>query len=157
MFLSFAEAKRFLSNNGQKLLSVPDLYLAGTLIHLVAMVRLKTLGACAWGTGTVFECPIDVVKSQLQVQLTKSKVIPGYVPPYTTMKGCASAILKQNGIKGLYQGVIPHLMRNLPAGAVHLGTFEWIRKYFAERYGKVSNVQNLFAGGVGGFLYLEEM
>eukprot|EP01117_Protostelium_nocturnum_P018013 TRINITY_DN7432_c0_g1_i3.p1 TRINITY_DN7432_c0_g1~~TRINITY_DN7432_c0_g1_i3.p1 ORF type:complete len:224 (+),score=41.52 TRINITY_DN7432_c0_g1_i3:1-672(+) len=109
MFFSFAEAKRFLSGYGKRTNTPSDFFIAG---------------AFAWFTGAFFECPIDVIKSQLQVQLTKSKTQPGYVPPFTTMTQCASAIVKQNGITGVYQGFVPHVLRNVPAGSLHLGSYE---------------------------------
>ena len=50
-----------------------------------------------------------------------------------------------------------HLLRNLPAGSIHLGSFELIRLHYAKKQGiPVSNLDmgvNLLAGGVGGFLY----
>jgi len=142
MFFSHAEMKRFLSKDGTQKLTNKQLFFAG---------------GWAWFTGTAFEGPIDVVKSQLQVQIIKSKTIPGYVAPFSTMTECAKFIIKENGLIGLYKGVVAHLMRNIPAGAIHLGTNDLIKMYFADRDGvTVSHLkawQNLVAGGIGGFLF----
>jgi len=142
LFLSFAESKRMLSGNGARKLTMRDMFLAGSI---------------AWGCGTAFECPIDFVKSQMQVQIIRSKSIPGYVMPFKTMIQCAKMVVRTNGITGPYQGVVAHLTRNIPAGSVHLGMFELLREYFAQR-NNISTSQlhmghNLIAGGVGGFLY----
>jgi hypothetical protein len=53
--------------------------------------------------------------------------------------------------------LIPHLCRNIPAGSIHLGTYELVRQGFAKRDGvkpsEIKSWQNLVAGGIGGFLY----
>jgi len=146
MFLSFAEAKRFL---GRVTGHQPNAQLP---LHLYYVA-----GAIAWCTGTLFECPIDVVKSQLQVQIIRAKTIPDYSPVGTTMVGIAKHIIKTNGYLGLYKGFIPHIMRNIPAGSVHLGTFEAVRIWMAKRNNihtsQLKIYHNFIAGAIGGLLY----
>jgi len=54
-------------------------------------------------------------------------------------------------------GMVPHLLRNGPAGSVHLGTFDLLRNHFAKQQGVpvsgLASHYNLFAGGVGGVLF----
>ncbi|PRP89157.1 mitochondrial carrier protein [Planoprotostelium fungivorum] len=142
MFFSFAEAKRFLSGYGSRPLRNIDYFIAGGF---------------AWFTGTFFECPIDLVKSQLQVQVIRSKTIPDYVAPYTNMTQCASAIVRTNGFFGLYQGFVPHVLRNIPAGSVHLGSYEMVRQHYSKKKGvpvsELPSSYSLLGGGIGGFLY----
>ena len=142
MFFAFGEAKRFFSDNGKKTLKYIHYYIAGGI---------------GWGFGSLAECPIDLFKTQMQIQIIKSKTIKDYVPEYTSMSDCFSKIIKMNGLLGAYQGFIAHLMRNIPAGSVHLGSFEVLRIKFAEK--RKCSVQdlpvkfNLIAGSIGGILF----
>jgi solute carrier family 25 carnitine/acylcarnitine transporter 20/29 len=142
MFFSFAEAKRYLSGYGTRKLKISDYYKAGGF---------------AWFTGTFFEGPIDIVKCQLQSQIIKQKTTPGYVPQFTTAIDCAKYIIKKNGFLGLYQGFLPHVARNVPSGAIHLGTFEALRLYGAHRRKcEVKDLPTLYvmvSGAIGGCLY----
>jgi len=142
LFTSYAEAKRLFSDNGKKQLSKIHYFYAGGI---------------GWGLGAIVECPIDVFKTQLQIQIIKAKTIPNYVPEYQGFLDCFKQIIKKNGIRGAYQGLTPHLMRNVPAGAVHLGTFELIRIKYAEKLNcKVNELPirlNMVAGSVGGLLF----
>lgn len=142
LFLANGEAKRYLSNYGTKKLTQTDFVVAGMF---------------AWTIGVLTECPIDLFKSQMQVQIIKSKVNPSYVPEYSSVWDCTKKTLKMNGITGAYQGVVPHLMRNCPGGALHLGTYEYVRAWFAERNNipttQLTIKHNLIAGGAGGLLF----
>jgi solute carrier family 25 carnitine/acylcarnitine transporter 20/29 len=142
MFLSFGEAKRFFSQNGKRKIKTIEYYYCGSI---------------AWGVGAIAECPIDFFKTQMQIQIIKAKTNPNYVPEYNGIYDCFKKVIKVNGIKGAYQGIVPHLMRNIPAGAVHLGTFEWIRLFYAEKYNvPVSQLSfgiTMLAGSVGGILF----
>lgn len=142
MFLAFGEAKRFFSNNGQRKMKIIEYYYCGSV---------------AWGWGAIAECPIDFFKTQMQIQIIKSKTNPNLVPEYNGIVDCFKKVMKSNGIKGAYQGIVPHLMRNIPAGAVHLGTFEWIRLIYSEKLNlPVSQLPfniTMFAGSIGGILF----
>jgi hypothetical protein len=49
------------------------------------------------------EGPIDFYKSQVQVQIIRSKQIPDYKAPYTSMPDCVRATLRENGLRGPFQ------------------------------------------------------
>lgn len=56
----------------------------------------------------------------LQVQIIRSKTVPDYKPPYTTVSACVKATLRENGFRGPFQ-VRPYahvraLARGRPAG-----------------------------------------
>jgi len=142
MFLSFGEAKRFFSQNGKRKMNIIEYYYCGSI---------------AWGSGVIVECPIDLFKTQMQIQIIRSKSIPNFVPEFSGIIDCFKKVIKTNGIKGAYQGIVPHLLRNIPAGAVHLGTFEWLRLIYADKYNvPVSQLPfsiTMFAGSVGGILF----
>lgn len=132
--------KRLMSENGQKPLTTLQMYMSG---------------AIAWGIGTVAECPIDVVKCQLQVQ--RNLVARGGKVQYQNTLDALIQIIKMRGIKGLYQGVGAHLMRNVPGGFMHIGTYEYLRSKYMEKHG-VSIAQvplwySMIAGAIGGVLF----
>jgi len=110
-----------------------------------------------WGWGTLVECPIDFLKTQLQIQIIKSKIDPTFVPEYKGLGDVLKKVMKNNGIKGIYQGFVPHLIRNVPAGAMHIGTFEYVRLKSSE-YEKVAVKDlpikySILGGALGGLLY----
>ena len=98
--------------------------------------------------------PIDLFKTQMQIQIIKSKTIKDYVPEFTTTTGCFLKVLKMNGILGAYQGIVPHLIRNGCAGAFYFGFFEETRLYYARKGNcsvkDISIMQTIIAGGMGG-------
>lgn len=142
LFTSYAEAKRFFSGNGKKTLDKIHYFYAGGI---------------GWGVGALIECPIDVFKTQLQIQIIKSKTVKDFVPEYKGFFDCFSKVISKNGIRGAYQGFTPHLLRNVPAGAVHLGTFELLRLRYAQQLNcKLNELPvgfNMLAGSIGGILF----
>lgn len=142
MFLAFGEAKRVFSRNGERTLKIRDYFKAG---------------AVAWGWGAIAECPIDLFKTQMQIQIIRSKIIPNFKPDFVGFFECFKTIVNRNGILGGYQGFHAHLMRNIPAGAVHLGTFEWLRIIFSQYKGvKVQDlpiIYTVIAGSIGGIFF----
>lgn len=142
LFLAYGQAKAYYSENGKKELKTIDYFKAGGF---------------AWFIGGFAECPIDFFKTQMQIQIIKSKTIENYVPEYTSTKDCFLKIMKMNGIIGAYQGIVPHLIRNSFAGAFHLGFFEKTRLYYAKKGNcsvkDISIMQTIIAGGMGGLGY----
>ena len=142
LFLSFFEAKRFLSDDGKIQL---------TTRHFCAA------GGFARGLGALAECPIDLYKTQMQIQIIKSKTIENYKPEFSSISDCVRKSIQFNGIRGPYQGLFPHLLRNIPAGAAHFGTFETLRAWKAKKDNvAVKNLPimyNLFCGSMGGLAY----
>jgi hypothetical protein len=53
---------------------------------------------------------------------------------FTTVSGCVAATIRQNGFRGPFQGLGATLVRNTPANAIYLGSFELIKRQAAERY-----------------------
>ncbi|KAL6783689.1 hypothetical protein ACKKBF_B05440 [Auxenochlorella protothecoides x Auxenochlorella symbiontica] len=144
-FAAFAESKALLSrqpDGSMKVLTDMDLFKAGALTGLVASLT---------------EAPIDFYKSQLQVQTIRMRSDPNYKPPFTNLLQCVRASLAHNGVKGPFQGLGITVLRNVPANAVYLGSFDALKRKFAERQGievrDLSMPHTMAAGGVAGTLY----
>jgi len=145
LFGAFGQSKRWLATNPDgttRPLQPADFYKAGSMTGFVAAFT---------------EGPIDFYKSQIQVQIIRSKQNPAYVPPYTNVFDCVKATIRESGFRGPFQGLGATILRNTPANAVYLGNFEMLKRTYCNTY----NVQPteipghvvLGAAGVGGITY----
>lgn len=96
-------------------------------------------GASAGVASGIVTCPLDVIKTKLQAQggfarrggaAVESKTL------YQGMIGTGKRIFREDGIRGLYQGLGPMLMGYLPTWAVYLAVYDRSREYFYERTGE---------------------
>lgn len=112
-------------------------------------------GALAWSVSSFFECPIDFYKSQMQTQLVRMRRDPNYVPQYRSIFHCMAESVRHNGVRGPYQGLSATLCRNVPAGSLYFGVFEYLKSKFGERNGTghPTNGQIILSGAMGGMLY----
>lgn len=145
LFGAFGESKRWLGTNpdgSSRPLRPADFYKAGAITGFIAAFT---------------EGPIDFYKSQIQVQIIKSKVDPAYKPPYTSVLDCVKATLRESGARGPFQGLLPTLLRNTPANAIYLGNFEVLKRQAASHYNcEVSALPAsvvVGAAGLGGMSY----
>jgi solute carrier family 25 (mitochondrial carnitine/acylcarnitine transporter), member 20/29 len=145
LFSAFGESKRWLGTNPDgtvRELTNLDFYKAGMMTGFIAAFA---------------EAPIDFYKSQIQVQILRSKSDPSYKPPYTTVTQCVKASLATSGFRGPFQGLGPTILRNTPANAIYLGSFEVMKKKMAEmndcEVKDLSAPLVIGAGGFGGILY----
>ncbi|GFR52096.1 hypothetical protein Agub_g14609 [Astrephomene gubernaculifera] len=123
LFGAFGSSKRWLATNtdgSTRPLQRPDYYTAGAMTGFVAAFT---------------EGPIDLYKSQLQVQIIRSKQDPNYKAPFTSVFECVRQTIRTNGIRGPFQGLSATLLRNVPANAVYLGNFDVFKNAVAEHYG----------------------
>ncbi len=65
-------------------------------------------------------CPLDVVKTRMQKQV----VIPGQSPKYTGIVQSISLIAREEGVKALWRGLGPRLMRIVPGQAITFMVYE---------------------------------
>ncbi|KIY99685.1 hypothetical protein MNEG_8279 [Monoraphidium neglectum] len=145
LFATFGSSKRWLATDtdgGARALTTADFYKAGAITGFVAAFT---------------EGPIDFFKSQIQVQIIRSKVNPEYKAPYTTVWECVRAAVQENGVRGPFQGLGATILRNTPANSVYLGTFEVLKRAAAQRLDtapeKLPAWVVLSAAGLGGVCY----
>jgi solute carrier family 25 (mitochondrial carnitine/acylcarnitine transporter), member 20/29 len=103
------------------------------------------------GAGIAFvETPMDLFKSQIQVQVFKKN------PQFTSVSQAVKYIAKTGGIRGVYQGLGPTILRNTPAVSLYFGVYEWTRSKLTPKGGSVNDLgaaSTLAAGALGGFAY----
>ncbi|OWR49839.1 mitochondrial carrier protein [Danaus plexippus plexippus] len=78
--------------------------------------------------------PIDTTKTRLQIQGQKSD--PRHVElRYTGMVDCFVKTSQQEGVKALYCGIWPAVLRQATYGTIKFGTYYSLKKWFANRRG----------------------
>jgi hypothetical protein len=58
------------------------------------------------------------------MQIIRAKADPNYKPPYTSVVQCVRTTLASSGFRGPFQGLAATIVRNAPANAIYLGSFE---------------------------------
>ncbi|KAJ3839360.1 mitochondrial carrier domain-containing protein [Lentinula raphanica] len=71
--------------------------------------------------------PLDVIKSRVQLRQTPPMGTPVQYIAHET-----KTILAESGVKGLFSGLTPSLIRSIPAAAATFAAFEITREYLAE-------------------------
>ncbi|KAL4984789.1 mitochondrial carrier domain-containing protein [Aspergillus falconensis] len=94
-------------------------------------------GASAGVASGIVTCPLDVIKTKLQAQggfVRRGKMVEAKTI-YRGMLGTGKVIWREDGIRGLYQGLGPMLLGYLPTWAVYLAVYDRSREYYYETTG----------------------
>lgn len=84
-------------------------------------MRNFVAGAIAGTVGTMINTPFDVVKSRIQMQ-RKGAGVPKYV---WTIPGVAM-VWREEGVKALYKGFGPKVLRLGPGGGILLVVYDYV-------------------------------
>lgn len=99
-------------------------------------------GASAGVASGIVTCPLDVIKTKLQAQGGFRRGGAQEVASaalYRGMLGSGRRIWREDGIRGLYQGLGPMLLGYLPTWAVYLAVYDRSREYFYDETGVYSS------------------
>ncbi|KAL5553094.1 hypothetical protein UlMin_040495 [Ulmus minor] len=101
-------------------------------------------GASAGAIAATFMCPLDVIKTRLQVH----GIPPGHKGSIiiTSLKD----IIKTEGVKGLYRGLSPTLLALLPNWAVYFTVYERLKDLLADDRNQLSIGANMVAAAGAG-------
>ena len=110
-FLTYGQMKQIIGHG--EILTLPQTFTAGAFTG-VAVAFVET--------------PMDLLKSQLQVQIIRAKGNPEYKAEFTTVGGAIKKIISVNGIFGCYQGFCTTLLRDVIAVSLYFGVYEWYRR-----------------------------
>lgn len=104
------------------------------------------LGSIAGAFGAFMVYPIDLVKTRMQNQ--RSSRVGEML--YKNSIDCAKKVIKNEGFKGLYSGVLPQLVGVAPEKAIKLTVNDLVRAKFSDRQGRIYWPYELLAGGSAG-------
>merc|ERR1712173_91336 len=91
-------------------------------------------GAVSGTIASTITLPMDVIKTRLHMELGE-KIVHDRGGNNKTMKSVviAKEIIKTEGIKGLFSGLTPRLVKVAPACAIMISSYEYCKRYFAIR------------------------
>ena len=105
------------------------------------------LGSIAGAFGAFMVYPIDLVKTRMQNQ--RSSRVGEKL--YTNSLDCARKVIRNEGFRGLYSGVLPQLVGVAPEKAIKLTVNDLVRGRFTNKEaGAIKYWQELVAGGSAG-------
>lgn len=84
-------------------------------------------GALGGAFGTLINTPIDVVKTRVQSQV-------GPHPKYNFTIPAVFTIAREEGVKALYKGFVPKVLRLGPGGGILLVVFDTLSKFIRENW-----------------------
>ncbi|CAN9154023.1 unnamed protein product [Alternaria alternata] len=105
------------------------------------------LGSLAGAFGAFMVYPIDLVKTRMQNQRSSGV---GHVL-YKNSLDCAKKVIKNEGFKGLYSGVLPQLVGVAPEKAIKLTVNDLVRGKMTDKAtGQIKFPAEMLAGGTAG-------
>lgn len=84
-------------------------------------------GAIAGGFSQTITYPMDLLRRRMQMVGLKSDVL-GY--EYTGSFNAISTIIRKEGVRGLYKGIVPNLLKCSPAQATSFASYELTKDLF---------------------------
>lgn len=94
--------------------------------------------------------PVDLVKARLQIQYDSD---PTKKHRYSGSWDAAQKIARANGVRGLYKGMVPTILREVPAYAGQFTVYEFVKNLLQQRAGPdatLGSASLLTAGGCAG-------
>lgn len=118
------------------------------ILHgVLESVHHFALGSIAGAFGAFMVYPIDLVKTRMQNQ--RSQRVGERL--YANSIDCAKKVIRNEGVRGLYSGVLPQLVGVAPEKAIKLTVNDLVRGFFSDK--KTKNIwwpHELLAGGSAG-------
>lgn len=80
--------------------------------------------------------PLDVIKTRLQTQdclvsqsSSAERGVVAFAPKYSGFALTLRTIVREEGLRALYRGVVPRMLYNVPAAAMCWGTYESVKAF----------------------------
>jgi solute carrier family 25 aspartate/glutamate transporter 12/13 len=114
---------------------------------ILESVHHFALGSLAGAFGAFMVYPIDLVKTRMQNQ--RSSGVGNVL--YKNSLDCAKKVIKNEGFKGLYSGVLPQLVGVAPEKAIKLTVNDLVRGKLTDKdSGAIKLPYEILAGGTAG-------
>jgi len=112
------------------------------------LLEVFVCGAGAGVGAALINCPMELVRTRLQVQ-TQGKENALYKGPID----CIRKMWKADGLRGPLKGMMVTIYRDIPGFAIYFTSYEWARRALAPKGGTdLSMGRQLLAGGFGGMV-----
>lgn len=96
-------------------------------------------GACAGFVSSIVTCPLDVIKTRLQVR----SIVFGHESAdhkgFSSVSRVVSRIWNEDGLRGFYRGLGPTVVGYLPTWAIYFCVYDAGKKFFSR---EIPHVQN---------------
>ncbi|KAF4626855.1 hypothetical protein G7Y89_g11300 [Cudoniella acicularis] len=116
------------------------------LHSILESVHHFALGSMAGAFGAFMVYPIDLVKTRMQNQ--RSSRVGEML--YKNSLDCAKKVIRNEGFRGLYSGILPQLVGVAPEKAIKLTVNDLVRSHFSDKNGKIWIPHEFLAGGTAG-------
>ncbi|PJF18080.1 Mitochondrial substrate/solute carrier domain-containing protein [Paramicrosporidium saccamoebae] len=105
-----------------------------------------SIGSVAGAIGATFVYPIDLVKTRMQNQrkVAASEIL------YAHSWDCFRKVIRNEGVLGLYRGLLPQLVGVAPEKAIKLTMNDLMRSSLRDKNGKLSVPAECISGGFAG-------
>lgn len=87
-------------------------------------------GAIAGTVAATVVCPLDVLKTRLQVSAATTRAAGGSATEYLSTYGALRRIVRQEGARGLYRGLGPTVAALLPNWGVYFSAYGALKRLF---------------------------
>ncbi|XP_023247859.1 solute carrier family 25 member 40 isoform X2 [Copidosoma floridanum] len=87
-------------------------------------------GATAGSIAAFVTIPFDVVKTHRQIEMGEKQIYSEHPKKSSNTWHTIKKISSQSGIKGLFTGLVPRLVKVAPACAIMISTFEYGKNFF---------------------------
>ncbi|XP_050696247.1 probable mitochondrial glutathione transporter SLC25A40 isoform X1 [Eriocheir sinensis] len=89
-------------------------------------------GAVSGGIAGTLTLPLDVIKTHRQIEIGEELFSDSTKASRSTWE-MLQHIYRQQGVRGLFSGLVPRLAKVMPACAIMISTYEYAKKFFRNR------------------------
>ncbi|KAL6071320.1 Nicotinamide adenine dinucleotide transporter 2, mitochondrial, variant 2 [Balamuthia mandrillaris] len=97
-------------------------------------------GAVAGAAATIITCPLDVIKTRLQVQRASATMGPAF-NGVSTFSGTLRATWHREGLRGFYHGAGTTMLALVPNWAIYFATYSESKRLLTEGFGYEENAK----------------
>jgi solute carrier family 25 phosphate transporter 23/24/25/41 len=84
------------------------------------------IGAVSTSVGQIFSYPLQLVRTRLQAQGMKGRAVV-----YKGIFDCMAQTVHHGGLLGLYKGMLPNMLKSLPAMSISYTVYEQVKAFLA--------------------------
>jgi len=109
---------------------VKALYVGKDWVGDIPLYKKILAGLTTGAVGICVANPTDVIKIRLQAE---GRLPPGVPKRYNGVMDAYAKIIKTEGLKGLWTGLAPNILRNATINAAELATYDEVKTYIVKK------------------------